>query len=90
MTNNMNLKPISVAVGVLVDSEDVASLWAQPAAVFLVCRFVVLWIGWVWSAAVTREMHHALLVFAVKVEVSLYVTDTRAVVLVNNSVGVVI
>lgn len=63
----------ALVIALYVQSENVASLYAQPYTIWLVLPILLFWVSWVWLKAERGEMHDDPIVFAARDKVSLLV-----------------
>ena len=68
-------------------SEDVITLYAHPAAIWLALPLLLFWISWVWFNAVKGFMHDDPIIFAIKDKASMLVAVFMSMVFIYASNG---
>lgn len=77
----------ALVIALYVQSENVASLYAQPYTIWLVLPVLLFWVSWVWLKAERGEMHDDPIVFAARDKVSLFVLALATVIFTHAANG---
>ena len=77
----------ALVIALYLYSEDVASLYSQPFALWTSIPILLFWISWVWLKSARGEMHDDPIVFAAKDKASLSVAVITATVFIYAAIG---
>ena len=77
----------ALVIALYLHSEDVASLYYPPLAIWTSIPILLFWISWVWLKSARGEMHDDPIVFAAKDKASLSVAAITATVFIYAAIG---
>jgi len=78
----------TLIIALYVNTEYVASLYAQPQLIWFIIPIVLFWVSWVWLKAARGEMQDDPVIFAIKDKTSLVVVFLIIVVFVFATIGI--